>query len=235
MEWFEKWFNKLYLELYSHRNEKDAKAQISLIFKTLNISKSDYILDLACGEGRHCNIISNLGYNIKGIDLSESLIESGKKKYPHIDIEQGDMRKIKGKFDVILSLFTSFGYFETDEENLSVLLSVSNALKENGYYWLDFLNPLFVRKNLIPFSKKTLKNGTTAFEKRKIINKFVIKEIEFSTGEKFIERVKLYEKDELIQMFFKVGIKPIGFFGDYSGLTWNNNSQRTIIYGQKIT
>ncbi len=234
MKWFETWFNELYLQLYSHRNEFDAKTQINLIFKTLKIPKDYIILDLACGEGRHCNIIQNLGYDIKGIDLSKNLIESGKKKYPNLDLQIGDMREIKGKYNVILSLFTSFGYFEKDEENFFVLKSVSNALVKDGYYWLDFLNPNFVKQNLVPISKKTLQNGIEVVEKREIKGKFVFKEIEFSTKEKFIERVKLYEKEELENMFLKAGIKPIGCFGDYSGSTWNENSQRTIIYGQKV-
>lgn len=234
MEWFEKWFDDLYLQLYSHRNDDDAKKQIQLIIKTINPSKSEKILDLGCGEGRHCKIFQNKGYSVEGIDLSKILINSGKNKNPDVNIKIGDMRKIEGKYHLILSLFTSFGYFETDEENLEIIKSVSNALLPHGYYWLDFLNTNYLQNNLIPTTEKVLNNGVKVLEKRKIENNFVFKEIIFSSGEIYTERVKLYDKKSLENMFLKASLKPIDIFGDYLGSTWSENSTRTIIYGKKV-
>jgi len=233
MQWFEKWFDELYLKLYSHRDDSDAKKQINLIINTISPSKSDRILDLGCGEGRHCKIFQENGYSVEGIDLSKTLIASGHKKWPHLNIKIGDMRKIEGTFDIILSLFTSFGYFDTDEENQAVVHSISNSLTKNGIFWLDFLNPDYLKKNLIPSSSKTLDNGIEVKEKRKIENGFVIKNIIFDSGEQYTEKVKLLEKKTLEKMFLIASIAPIAIFGDYNGTEWNKTSKRTIIYGKK--
>ncbi|MCP4156701.1 MAG: class I SAM-dependent methyltransferase, partial [bacterium] len=150
-EWFEGWFDENYLLLYSHRNRSDAKEQINLIIDTLKPPKEHSILDLACGEGRYTTLLHELGYhNITGLDLSQTLINSGKKKYPYLDLHVGDMRSIKGKYDLILSLFTAFGYFQSDEENENVLQGIYNSLKPDGTYWFDFLNAQQVEKDMVP-------------------------------------------------------------------------------------
>lgn len=233
MEWFENWFDENYLKLYSHRNTEDAEKQINLIINTLNPDKHETILDLGCGEGRHCIIFKDRGFNIKGIDLSETLINSGKNKEPELDIEVGDIREIKGKFSIILSLFTSFGYFQRDYENMKALNSISNALKHAGWFWIDFLNPEFLKSRLVPESEKTLHDGTRVTEMRRIENGLVIKDIIFETGETYIEKIKLFTKEQLETMLEKSGIATTGVFGSYLGEPWNKSSERTIIYGKK--
>lgn len=234
MEWFENWFDENYLKLYSHRNMEDAEKQINLIINTLNPDKHETILDLGCGEGRHCIIFKDRGFNIKGIDLSETLINSGKNKEPALDIEVGDIREIKGKFSIILSLFTSFGYFQRDYENMKALNSISNALKHAGWFWIDFLNPEFLKSRLVPESEKTLHDGTRVTEMRRIENGMVIKDIIFETGETYSEKIKLFTKEKLETMLEKSGIAATGVFGSYLGEPWNKSSERTIIYGKKV-
>ena len=146
--WFRNWFDENYLQLYKHRDENDAQKQINLIINSLNLSKTMRILYLGCGEGRHVSVLNNMGYRVFGLDISRILINKGKKKYRNLNLIVGDMREIPGCFDVILSLFTSFGYFDHDIENIKVLLSISSALTKNGWFWLDFLNPPFIKKNM---------------------------------------------------------------------------------------
>jgi len=233
-QWYQNWFDENYLKLYSHRNTFDANNQLNLIIKTLKPAKSDFIADIACGQGRHCALLQEKGYKIQGFDLSETLINSGKKLYPDLDIKIGDMRNIVGKYDIILSLFTSFGYFENDEENLSVFSSISNALNQEGYFWFDFLNSYYVKENLVPKSAQIMENGTKVTSIRRIENDMVIKDILFDTKEKYMEKVKLYTKDKLEEMLNQSGIKLLGSFGDYCGEKWTKASKRTILYGKKV-
>ncbi|MCI0471490.1 MAG: class I SAM-dependent methyltransferase, partial [Candidatus Aminicenantes bacterium] len=125
--WYKNWFDENYLLLYKHRNSDDAREQAALIQRILNPGKNCTILDLGCGEGRYTPFFKNRGCRIYGMDLSGTLLRNAKTKYPRLDLVLGDMRDIPflpGKFDLILSLFTSFGYFERDEENRLVLDSV---------------------------------------------------------------------------------------------------------------
>ncbi|MBN2441013.1 MAG: class I SAM-dependent methyltransferase [Spirochaetales bacterium] len=235
-DWFEDWFDDNYLRLYHHRNSKDAEEQVHLIIKTLHPSKNQRILDLACGEGRHCFPFHETGYMITGIDLSPQLIQSGKRKYPDLDLRPGDMRNIKGKYDIILSLFTSFGYFDDDRENEGVIESIGRALNPGGWFWIDFLNPGYIKQNLVADNEIILEDGTKVIEKRYIENETVIKEILFSgpvSKSRYQERVKLYTKEKIRLMLSGSGINPVGIFGDYTGSPWSVTSPRTIIYGRK--
>ncbi len=237
-KWFENWFDENYLELYQHRDGRDADRQVSLIIDTLKLNKDMSILDLACGEGRHSIYFHLLGYNIEGIDLSPTLITRGKEKYPDLNIHTGNMLHIEGTFDVILSLFTSFGYYSSDEENQQVLESISTALKPGGWFWMDFLNAYQVENNLVPLTVSELDNGTRVEQHRSIQDRMVVKDIIFfeeSGSRSYQERVMLYTKTELEAMFFKAGLKPAGSFGDYTGAAWTRESRRTILYAKKVT
>jgi SAM-dependent methyltransferase len=235
-KWFETWFDDNYLRLYHHRNSKDAEEQVRLILKTLHPRKDQTILDLACGEGRHCVLFHKKGYKITGIDLSDELIKSGLTKYPGIDLQKGDMRHIKGTYDIILSLFTSFGYFSKDEDNKSVILSIGQALNTGGWFWIDFLNPAYIKQTLVPGNEIVLEDGTKVIEKRYIKEDFIIKEILFNgpvSNSTYQERVKLYTKEDIERMMEDAGIRPRDSFGDYKGSSWSRLSPRTIIYGSK--
>lgn len=236
MHWYEKWFDANYLKLYRHRNVSDAKKQVKLIIDTLRPKKDASILDLCCGAGRHCMLLHEMGYEISGLDLSELLVAVAKEEHPDLNLFVGDMRSIPGRYDIILSLFTSFGYFETDEENERVIESVGASLNNGGWYWLDFLNPDHLRKTLVPETVTDLSETCRVIEKRQIVNRTVVKDIRFvgdDCNEHYEERVRLYTREDLEAMFSKHGILPKDAFGDYDGAPWRPDSERTILYGRK--
>jgi SAM-dependent methyltransferase len=234
--WFQQWFDENYLILYRHRNRSEAKKQVQLIIDTVNPSKDAAILDLACGEGRYTMLLDEKGYRVTGLDLSETLVTRGREKYPQLDLRVGDMRHIPGKFDLILSLFTSFGYFETDEENEEVVRSVYEALNPGGVYWLDFLNAQELESNLVPESVSQLSPEIRVIENRKIENGRIIKDIHFkNNGEEkcYTESVRLFTCNQLEKIFKKYGFQLEHCFGDYQGSQWTLESPRTILVGIK--
>lgn len=234
--WYEQWFDENYLALYHHRDRGDAEKQARLIINTLQLSQDVTILDLACGEGRYTALFNEHGYNITGLDLSETLIQHGKERYPNLDLKVGDMRSIPGTFDLILSLFTSFGYFEADDENEKVLASVYNALNPGGVFWLDFLNAQQVQDQFIPQSISQLTPEIQVLENRKIENGRIVKDICFKNNgmEKcYQESVRLFSRKQLEDMFHRIGFHVRNIFGDYQGQPWTTDSPRTILVGRK--
>ena len=234
--WYRQWFDENYLMLYCHRDRRDAEEQVRLIIDTLDLHVDSTILDLACGEGRYTALFNDLGYHVTGMDLSETLVNCGKERYPGLDLKVGDMRDIRGTFDVILSLFTSFGYFDTDEENETVFHSVSRALPPGGIFWLDFFNAGQLEKTLIPRSVTRPSPGIEVVENRKIENGRIIKDIRFiKNGEEnvYTESVRLFTRPQLEQMFERNGFRLIEGFGDYRGRPWDAGSPRTILVGRK--
>jgi SAM-dependent methyltransferase len=251
--WYKKWFNrKEYLELYSHRNKQDAAKIAGLITKTLDLPRGSKVLDLACGNGRHSVFFAKKGFDVLGIDLSHYLVSEAKKNLKtdyskwakNLRFEIGDMRKIghKNKFDLVVNLFSSFGYFDSNNENYKVIKSIALSLKEGGYFFFDFLNESYLRKHLVNYDI-TKRNRNVIIQVRDIKDNFVTKNIlllrnkhgsdypEIST---FHEKIRLFTLADFRKMFTSAGLKIQKTFGDYSGNMFNkHNSQRLIILARK--
>jgi len=238
MEWFEDWFNsKYYHILYQNRDEKEAEnfiQNLSQFFK-----KEDKIIDIACGAGRHTLFLSELGYHTTGIDLSQESIKSAKEKSKgKIPFEVWDMRKCykKQEFDVALNLFTSFGYFENNEDDLSAIKAMSDNLKEEGILIIDFLNSKKVIDNLVKKETKVIE-GVQFNISRKVEDGFIIKNIEvIHDGEKmsFQEKVKALTKDDFSELLTFAGLQIIDTFGNYKLDEFNyQTSDRLIIIAKK--
>jgi SAM-dependent methyltransferase len=241
-EWYKIWFSsKYYLELYKHRDVFEAQNVINLIQRTLNIGNKSRIIDVCCGAGRHSLELAKRGYDVTGIDLSEFLISQAKLNYrksPEKNLKAKflikDMRNFnfEKSFDVALNIFTSFGYFQDDGENFKMFTNVHKSLKDNGYFIFDYLNDTYLKDNLIPESNDKI-NGLEIVQKRRIENKFVIKDI-YIGKQKFTEILKLYSRIEISSFLIYQGFDIIEFFGDYYGNPFDkDNSKRLIIFAEK--
>jgi SAM-dependent methyltransferase len=241
-EWFRKWFsNKYYLELYKHRDDKEATDLINLIQRSISLKNNDKVLDVCCGAGRHSIELARRGFDVTGFDLSEYLIGEAnkqkkflKEKNVNVKFLIKDMRNFnfRNSFDLILNIFSSFGYFEKDEENFKVFGNVKSSLKKNGYFVFDFLNEAVLRKTLV---KKdfVMIAGKKAIQERRIENNFVYKDIKVGK-DLFTERIKLYSCKEICSQLESTGFKVIKLSGDYYGNKFlKNKSKRFIIIAQK--
>ena len=244
--WFEKWFSsKFYLELYQHRDEEDARWIINLLQRSISVDTRSSVLDIACGSGRLSLELARRGFNVTGFDLSKFLIGEAKKglkeskeKDLKVKFLIKDMRyfNFNNSFDIAVNIFTSFGYFDNDLENFSVIRNVSDSLKTGGYFLFDFLNKRYLEENLISLTKQ--KHGSTSvIQRRKIEDGFVKKSITISEGDKiseFNETLRLYSLVEFKKAFKGYGLKILYLFGDYFGNKFNENkSQRLIIIARK--
>jgi len=241
MNWFEKWFDsKYYHILYKNRDSKEAAFFIDNILKIIKIKKNQTFLDLACGTGRHAVYLNKKGFRVKGIDLSEqSLIQARKYENETLRFELQDMRRFnfKKKYDVVLNLFTSFGYFENNDDNQQVFQNVEKSLKKNGYFIIDFLNVDKVINNLQGNEKKMLE-GIEFNIKRAHDKKFIYKHISIIDAENsysFTEKVKMIQKKEFISYSKNSRMQLLHTFGDYSLNQYvAKSSNRLIMIFQKI-
>ena len=233
--WYQEWFaSDLYLQVYKHRDYKEAESFLLFMLKELNLSKSDTFLDAACGAGRHSNFLSDMGYNVVGFDLSKTLLKIASLNQKNKNFINSDIRNVffKQKFDVILNLFTSFGYFEKDEENFSFFVNAKSFLEKNGYIVFDYFNSNYLSLNLEPFSTRT-QDDINIKEHRYIFESRIIKEITItnSTDQKysFVESVKIYSFNQLIAMFTKIGYKIVSTYGGYNGEEFETNFSKRLI------
>ena len=142
-DWYATWFESpWYMRLYRHRTDEEAVEATDLVTKYAQIPAGANVLDLCCGYGRHALALAQLSYNVVGIDQSRYLIDRAREVYPHANVryEVADMRgPFSGApYDAIVNFFTSFGYFDTQQENMKVFHAVHAALRENGTFIMDF-------------------------------------------------------------------------------------------------
>ncbi|WP_420553671.1 class I SAM-dependent methyltransferase [Tenacibaculum aiptasiae] len=237
-DWFTSWFDTPYYHiLYKHRNDADAQFFMRNITSFLNLPKSSHIADLPCGKGRHSVYLNSLGYKVTGGDLSSNSIKHAKQfENDTLHFEVWDMRTpLENKYDAVFNLFTSFGYFDDDKEDITILKSLKNGLKENGVVVLDFLNVEKVKNSLIKEETKSI-DGIDFNIKKEIKDGFILKHISFFADDKqhsYTEQVKFLTLDKMQSYFENAGLKIKHVFGDYSLNKFNpTTSDRLILVAE---
>ncbi len=232
--WFASWFDSPYYHiLYKDRNDQEAGVFMTHLATFLKLPPNSEILDLACGKGRHSRFLNNLGYQVTGVDLSPKSIAFAKQfENESLKFEEHDMSlPYPKKFDAVFNLFTSFGYFEKEEDNLKTIQAIKMELKDDGYGVIDFLNAKFVEQNLVPFETKIV-DGITFSIKRKIENGFILKNIRFTHNNQdynFTERVKAISLSEFKEYFIASGVNLVHCFGDYNLNEFNEETSNRLI------
>jgi SAM-dependent methyltransferase len=234
-DWFTDWFNTSYYHiLYKDRNDLDAQLFMKNITDFLELPKSAHILDLPCGKGRHAVFLNSLGYKVTGADLAKNSIVHAKQfENANLKFKTHDMRNpLEKTYNAIFNLFTSFGYFVDDSEDIKILENIKKGLKEGGFFVFDFLNAEKVKANLVEKEIKIVDKITFNIE-RQIIDGFITKKISFVADGKnhsFTEQVKYLDVDKVKTYLEQVGFNICNVFGNYTLTTFDKkNSDRLII------
>ena len=232
-EWYEHWFGETYLDLYPHRDDADAERIVALLHGRGWVAAGDLVLDLACGAGRHLAALASRGARVVGFDLSLPLLRAAQRR-THGGLVRGDMRALSfrsGSFDLVANLFTSFGYFERDDDHRAVLAEVARVLRPGGRFVLDFLNATAVRRGLVRRDSRQV-GGRRVVQERRLSDdgRFVVKTIALEgEGRHFMERVRLFERADLERMLLEAGLPVHGVFGDYDGGPHDDDAPRILL------
>jgi SAM-dependent methyltransferase len=232
--WFVSWFDSPYYHiLYKDRNYREAQIFMDNLTHYLNLPEKAKVLDLACGKGRHSIYLNQLGFDVLGVDLSENSIAiANKNANDTLHFKVHDMRlPFEEKFDAIFNLFTSFGYFENDADNLKTLQSIQESLSEYGFGVIDFMNSTQVIANLVPSEIKTV-DEIEFHIKRFYENGFIYKEIDFEDkNEKFhfVEKVRALTLQDFQDMMDAAGIYLLDIFGDYKLKKFHKTESERLI------
>lgn len=220
-EWFSTWFDtKYYALLYQNRNDDEASQFVDNIVKTVKPNKNAKVLDMGSGSGRFSRFLNNKGFEVTGFDISPSVIRKAVISSPgNITYELHDIREPfkENYFDYVFSFFTSFGYFDTDEEHLQTIKNVYDSLKIHGVFLLDYLNSDRESINLPQKQELKISGINYSIHKYKKDN-FFMKDItieDYGKTYHFTEKVRTYTLRDFKNMFTKVGLQLIACYGDY--------------------
>jgi SAM-dependent methyltransferase len=223
MEWYEVAFDSLYPVIYEHRNIEEAEAVVDKFVPLFD--RSEPVLDLACGNGRYLECFARRGFEVFGLDLSHYLLRMCLDSWGHSGaIVQGDMRRLPladQSVGTVINMFTSFGYFSKDTDNLLVSKEVFRILKPGGKFLFDFINAHKITADLLEESERE-SGRYKIYEQRKLdgFGKYLIKNVEVThlqsgKTDQIEEHLRLYSKDELVIMFKSVGFEIESIFGGY--------------------
>ncbi len=243
--WWVRAFGSEYVAVYGHRDDAEARAHVPFLMSALALPPHARLLDLACGEGRYSRALSSAGYRVTGFDFSEELLDAAYHRSPALPgmptYVRGDMRSLPffAQFDGVVSLFTSFGYFDEPSDDAKVLEGVARALVPGGRYLIDVANAARLRRTLVAASE-TKQGSRTIRSTRRIDDAspggpYVRKRVAITddrTGavlHDVEERVRLYGADELDATLFAAGLEPSGpRHGDFDGSLFGPDSPRLI-------
>ena len=233
MDWFD---SDYYHVLYKHRDYNEARNFINNIVEYLDLKKGSKILDLACGIGRHSIYLDKIGFKVVGTDKSPNNIKKAKASHNQslsfLQMEMID--DTNHKYDVIFNLFTSFGYVNHDY-NLKTIKNIERQLKDDGTVIVDFMNTLFVKKNLVIEETKVIDDLSFKI-KRKSDGKHIYKEIKFHDKKNYFfqEKVMDLSLKDFEKYLIKYNLKIIKTFGDYNLNEFDiENSERLIMVIKK--
>ena len=149
-QWYEELFENYGIKYDNECFTQGTIGECDFIEKEIGYDKRLSILDIGCGTGRHAIELTKRGYNVVGVDLSDSQLERARQKASmdnlKIHFQKCDARKLPflNEFDLVIMMCEGgFSLMETDEMNYQILQNASNALKQKGKLIFTTLNALF--------------------------------------------------------------------------------------------
>jgi SAM-dependent methyltransferase len=233
-EWFEEWFGEEYLQLYPHRDDAEAARAVGLLVEATGLQPRWRVLDVACGAGRHARAFRAAGARCVGVDLSATLLRIAR-GVTDAYLVRADMRALPirpGSMDLTVNLFTSFGYFGREADHATALQEMVATVRPGGWFAIDFLNPAAVRARLVACERVAA--GGREVEVTRALSPdghYVSKTIR-TEGRSFVERVRLFEPEEIEAMLRRTRVTVRRRFGDYDASPMQAGSPRTILVGQ---
>jgi SAM-dependent methyltransferase len=221
-----------------------APEQVDRILEKTGLTGGEEVLDLCCGPGRHSLELASRGYRVTGVDrtalyldrLSRTAAESGLS----IELVNSDMREFirENSFDLVLSMYTSFGYFRDIEDDLRVATNVYASLREGGYFLLELMGKEVLAR-IYQERGWTEENGIYHLEERTVtedwswmVNRWIL----IAPGEEpreFTVEHRLYSAAELTDLLRRAGFAALEVFGSLDWISYDQKATRLVVLARK--
>ena len=245
MEWFENedFWRDLYPYMFSEERFSAAGEEVNRIMALTKVSGGS-VLDLCCGPGRHSVAFAQCGFHVTGVDRSSFLLDRARKYATEsgvsVEFVQEDMRNFvrPASFDLACSLFTSFGYFKDEGDDLRVLRNIHQSLKANGTLVIEILGKERLARVWQGTISNELADGSLLFQRNQIRDDWtrvysewtLVKEGRSKT---FDFEHTVYSGRELKDRLLSCGFKQVQLFGDLLGSPYNLDAMRLITVARK--
>ncbi len=229
--------------MFNQERLDSATVEIDQVIKLLDIEKNARILDLGCGIGRHSLELANRGYQVTGVDLTEDYLAKarGQADIKGLTIEfiREDMRRFRQTelFDVVINMFTAFGYFEDPQEDKDVAANMYACLRKGGTLLMDIVGKEVLARIHREHDWQE-ENGRIFLRECKIRQNWSWAEnrwIMIENGEKkeFKFGHRIYSAVEISNLLKECGFESVCIYGNLSGADYDRNATRLIAVARK--
>ncbi len=229
--------------MFSDADFQRAAQQIDPLFAYLGFIP-EKILDLGCGPGRHTLPLAKRGCRVSALDSSAYLLDklrhSANRDSLDIDIQQCDMREYNhpGHFDSIISMWTSFGYFEDEQDNLALLEQCCSNLNEDGVLLIDTVGKEYLTRNIQPVHARDYDDGRILIERPVLNDNMTRISIEWLLiDEQQVKRTEfshaVYSGVELADRLYDAGFSEVVLYGDWKAGDYDIEAERLIAVARK--
>jgi cyclopropane fatty-acyl-phospholipid synthase-like methyltransferase len=239
--WWETYFDETFVDIYRdfltpERTEREIEGLRGMV----PLEPGAQVLDLACGWGRHSIALARAGFRVTGLDLSETLLARARKRAEAasvaVEFVRGDMREIRwtGRFDAVLSLYSSLGYWVSDAEDLRVLSAVRGALKPDGVFVMETMHRDHVVGAYAERDWWETEGGATVWVEREfdavegVSREWTRWSKGAKTGEKYHE-LRVRTATEWDALLRSAGLVPVDWYGDWELAPFVHGSADLIV------
>lgn len=223
---------------------KYAPQQVEQALALAGIEPPVRVLDMPCGTGRHALEFARLGCTVTGVDRTAAYLreahEHAEELGLKIEFVESDMRAFRREetFDLGVNLFTSFGYFEDQAEDVAVLENFHASLKPGGALIMEMAGKEVVARGFQPRDWQELDDGSLWLEERRVTHDWTWIEnrwILIRGGERheFPLATRLYGAAELRRVLEEAGFESIRLYGSLGGAAYDHEAERLIAIARR--
>ena len=227
-DWWRTLFNSLYLKTDGDvmENALNTSRDVDMLIRSMGLDRNDHVLDLCCGQGRHCLELARRGFrHVTGLDRSRYLIRLARKRAAQANLEvvfrEGDARKVRlpdESFHSVMIIGNSFGYFDREEDDVAVLQSVKRVLKSAGNLAMDFTDGEWIRSHFEARSWEWIDENHLVCRERSLSSdgeRLVCRELVVHSEKGVIAdqfyAERLYSRQRVVELLDRLGFTSIRF------------------------
>ena len=244
-EWFENkaFWREMYPYMFDSKRLSQAEDEVNKILALLGF-QTGAVLDLCCGPGRHSVALAKKGFQVTGVDKTPFLLEKaeGRARDEGVEVEWilEDMRNFvrPDAYNLVVNMFTSFGYFDNKEDDICVLRNVYQSLRPGGACVFDMIGKEILAKQFQPTFSTQYPDGCTIVYRNEIFDEWSRIRTEwtiFKDGNvsSFKFHHTIYSGQELKERLLHVGFTPVRLCGNFDGEEYGVHASRLIAIGWK--
>jgi SAM-dependent methyltransferase len=244
-EWFDddSFWRDLYPFLFSKTRVASAVEDTRKLLRLVR-PKGRAVLDLCCGSGRFSIPLAKRGYKVTGVDRTGYYLAKARAgaRVARVRVEwvRQDMREFvrPGAFDLALSMFTSFGYFDDKQEDLRVLRHVLESLRPGGAFVIEVMGKEQLARIFLPVTFDMLPNGTKLFQRHvvrddwsRMWNEWTF--VRRGRAKTYTFQHTIFSGQELRDRMEQAGFVDVRLYGGLDGREFGVKAERLVAVGRR--